>query len=312
MGCVGPAGCWRYLNCVFTCRPPGWLLGGRRAVARWSPSSRLGVPHIRASNITPGQPSCFCSTDGLAHCLVAFPGLVIRPLLLTVSPTTRLGVPVFPVRSPPVTPYPPLPCPCWHPVLVLAAAPASRRCLFVMTPHRRIWALLEAVSGGCRSLPLLQLGPATVLVAEVMVAAVEVTVAATARMCLRCPPQQATSLTAHPRRHRRRRGRGTPMHLRGSAAAAAARGYRSPHRKGPFSHRRGLGEGAPVPAGWPVPLRPGERRVEGVPFFLTLAVGSEAGVLFPKQGNEVRLRRVGESCEEGRLWLGWCACCARG
>lgn len=160
----------------------------------------------------------------------------------------------WPPRAPvpwllaPDSPDPPPSCPCWHPVLVLAAAPASRLYPFVMTRHRRIWALLEAVSGGCRFLPLLRWQPATVSVAEVM-RAPGVTAAATARTCLPCRPQQATSLTAHRRRPRRRRGLGTPMHLRGSAAVAAARGYRSPHRRAPFSRRRALEEEAPVLAG---------------------------------------------------------------
>lgn len=148
----------------------------------------------------------------------------------------------------PVSPDPPPSCPCWHPVLVLAAAPASRHYPFVMTRHRRIWALLEAVSGGCRFLPLLRWRPATVSVAEVMEAP-GATAAATARTCLPCRPQQATSLTAHPRRPRPRRGLGTPMHRRGSAAVAVARGYRSPHRRAPFSRRRASEEGAPVHAG---------------------------------------------------------------
>lgn len=42
-----------------------------------------------------------------------------------------------------------------------------------------------------------------------------------------------------------------------------------------------------------------------VPFFLTLAVGSEAGASFPRQGNEVRLCGGGGSCEEENLGLWW-------
>lgn len=215
--------------------------------------------------------------------------LVNRPLLLTVAPIAGLAcsctLPVGPCFSEPLPP-----CPCWHPVLVLAAVPASRHCPFVMTRHRRTWASLEGPLGGCRFLLLLRLGPATALVAEVMGAAAAATAAATVRTCLPCLPQRATSLTAHLQRPRRQRGRGTRMHLRGLAAAAAARGYRSPLRRAPFSRRRGLGEGAPEPGGWPVPLRPAGRQEEGVPFFLTLAVASGAEALFPRQGNEVRLR----------------------
>lgn len=60
-------------------------------------------------------------------------------------------------------------------------------------------------------------------------------------------------------------------------------------------------------AGWQAPLRLVGRRVEGVLFFLTLAVGSGAGALFPRRGNEVRLCGRCGSCEDGKLELGWCA-----